>query len=349
MPTPPCPEHLLIEALRAYERNHGNVSAAARELGLPRGTLQHRLRLAQSMPRRAEKRTDDFSVPELPDGQYSYLELKKQRLAIFERRQAADRARRWVPITIRSDAPMALVLMGDPHVDDDGCNWPLLERDTQIIRRTPGMLAGNLGDTQNNWVGRLVRMYMDQSTTKSQAWTLVEGWINELKGKLLFLVRGNHDLWSGASDPLNWIMRSVPALDQAWQAKMELQYPNGTRVRIWVSHDFPGHSQYNELHALRRAHLWHHGGAHIIGAGHRHVWGLQQFEDTERGHIVSLVRARGYKTIDRHAEELGHDPQQYGASMTVVITPSSPPDRRFTWFLDVEEAADYLNYKRRKR
>jgi len=347
MSQPPCPEHQLTEALRAFERNGGNASAAARELDIPRETLRRRVYQAKKLPQ-GKTEAMEFMVPLLPPGDFSYAELKQQRMAMFTRKHAAERARRWVPITMKSDAPMALVMLGDPHVDDDGCNWPLLERDTQIICRTPGMLAGNLGDTQNNWVGRLIRLYSKQSTSHSQAWTLVEGWLNELKDNLLFLVRGNHDLWSGSSDPLNWIMRASPALDQAWQAKMELQFPNGEHVRIWVSHDFPGHSQYNDLHGLKKAHLWQQSGAHILGAGHRHIWGLQQFEDTERDRVVSLVRARGYKYIDHYAEELGHGAQQYGAAMTVVITPGAAQDRRFQWFLDVEEAADYLTFKRKK-
>lgn len=665
-------------AVKALDAAGGNKREAARLLGINESTLRSRLKAKTCVVKTTTnfEAVPEFSVPEMPPGDWTYDELKSQRLDLFTRKQAAEKARKWVPIQMKSDAPMALVFMGDPHVDDDGCNWPLLEQHTQIICRTPGMYAGNLGDTQNNWVGRLIRLYAKQSTSHAQAWTLVEGWIKELSDNLLFLVRGNHDChdaetealtkrgwlrhdeirdddevlsyvtetggcewapilsrvtrehdgelldiktqsvslsvtpnhrvlckdrdwkrdwrdwkyvtadslparvalpvsgavgnagvtltddeialagwvltdgciyrrsgyaqvtlyqskdgteidrllsalglghsrvvrqrntasicgralvapplpsvewrltaeasrkvisflpekgrlpawahelsaaqfavlldaivagdgtwdgadpetkrvaavhgteqflsslqavavqhgwyarlsvargkdyrlnlcrrdtiqfetkpatarraysgkvwcltvprgnfmvrrdgaahfsgncWSGSSDPLNWIMRSVPALDQSWQAKFQLVFPNDDVVRIWVAHDFPGHSQYNDLHGLKKAHLWQQSGAHIFGAGHRHIWGLQLFEDTERDHIVSLVRARGYKFIDHFGEELGHASQQYGASMTAVIVPGAPQDRKITWFLDVEEAADYLTFKRRRQ
>lgn len=317
--------------------------AAVEHFGFSERTLRYYL---HKYP--AREKPPEFIIPQLPDPELPYEELRAQRMQLFERKHAYDRAKHWIPVTMRDSKPMALVFMGDPHVDDDGCNWPLLDAHTQIIRRTPGMYAGNLGDTQNNWIGRLSRLYANQSTSHSQAWRLAEGWLNELKSKLLFMVRGNHDSWAGNSDPLDWIMRGFGVVDQDWQAKFKLVWPNGDELPIWVAHDFKGHSQYNNLHGNKKAHLWHRG-AEIFGSGHRHDWGLQQFEDSDAGKIIHLVRARGYKFIDSYGEHLGYTPEQYGASMTAVIVPGAAKDKRVTWFLDVEAAADYLTYRRGKK
>jgi hypothetical protein len=89
------------------------------------------------------------------------------------------------------DGPVALAGFGDPHIDDPGCAWGDLERDVRICRDTPGIMAVNVGDSTNNWVGRLMRLYADQEVTSKQALTLIE-W---LMTALPWLVdqTGNHD------------------------------------------------------------------------------------------------------------------------------------------------------------
>lgn len=48
MPTPPLSPELCIEALNALQRNNGNVTRAARELGLNRSTFEGRVRTAET-------------------------------------------------------------------------------------------------------------------------------------------------------------------------------------------------------------------------------------------------------------------------------------------------------------
>ncbi len=339
MAKPTCPDEEFLSLIH----QHSTDSAVAKILGVSKQSVGERRRRLQSGGTKAPS----FTVAELPDPEVSYEELKAQSIKRFERKHAHDRAKQWTQISFSDDRPIALVFIGDPHLDDDGCNWPLLERHTQTIISTPGMYCGSLGDNQNNWVGRLTRLYANQSTTQSQAWRLVEGWINEISSKLVFMVRGNHDLWSGGSDPLNWIMRGTLAFDQSWQAKFKLVFPGGDSMRIWTAHDFPGFSQFNSLHSNKKAHLWH-GGAEIYAAGHRHEWGVQFYEDADVGQIISFIRARGYKFLDDYSEKLGHASQQFGASITCVIRPGERIDRRKTWFSDVEEAAEYLTKLRKK-
>lgn len=51
MPAPPLSEEKRLEAVEALERHQGNRTAAARELGIPRTTLIHRLEIAGEEPR----------------------------------------------------------------------------------------------------------------------------------------------------------------------------------------------------------------------------------------------------------------------------------------------------------
>jgi hypothetical protein len=329
------------EQAHAAVEHYGGQRSAAEALGVTRSLIQRRLRALKGKPK------PDFTALPVPDDELSYDELKAYRKKVYERKRKAKAAARWIPVTFSKCEPTAIVVIGDPHVDDDGCDWTQLDRDTQTIIETPGMYAGSIGDNINNWVGRLTRLYANQSTTETQAWRLAEGWIRELAdpGKLVFMVRGNHDMWSGSGDPLNWIMRSTGAVDQSWQAQMEFRWPGAAPVRMWASHDFKGHSQYNPLHAQKKKHLWHGGQADIYIAGHRHHWALSEEED-EAGKIVHFGRARGYKAIDSYADVLGHAGQSFGASIAYVIDPRADGVKRIRPFPCVQQAADFVTFLR---
>ena len=97
-----------------------------------------------------------------------------------------------------------------------------------IINNTKGMFAGNLGDIQNNWVGRLSFLYGQQSTTAKESWRLTEHFVNRVYW--LYLVAGNHDVWSGDGDPLDFIMRDHKGVYEKWGARLNLRFPNGKEV-----------------------------------------------------------------------------------------------------------------------
>ena len=80
----------------------------------------------------------------------------------------------------------------------------------RLINETEGMFAGNLGDVQNNWVGRLASLYSQQSTTAKESWLLTEHFISSLDW--LYIVGGNHDVWSGDGDPLEFMIRRTKAV-----------------------------------------------------------------------------------------------------------------------------------------
>ena len=328
----------------------GSIRKAAELLGVGASNVTGPLKRLREKAASVDSGEPEFTALPKPDDELSYEELKAYRKRVFEKKHTAKRAEKWRGIKFKKAEPTAVVVFGDPHVDDDGCNWPQLEADTQTVINTPGMYGGSIGDNINNWIGRLTRLYANQSTTEAQAWRLAEGWIKELSDakKMVFMVRGNHDMWSGAGDPLNWIMRGTLALDQAWQAQMQFEWPGCEPVKMWASHDFKGHSQFNPLHAQKKKHLWHGGQADIYIAGHRHHWALSEEED-EAGKLVHFARARGYKFIDEYAEVLGHGSQEYGASITYVFQPRTEGVNRIRPFPCVQEAADYLTFLRQRK
>ncbi len=165
-------------------------------------------------------RTDTFTPPDLPPAHEPVEDMIERRIAGFQRKTAAAKAREWMQFRVDEVAPFCLVFVGDPHADDDGADIGLLKRHLDLIEATPGMWGVGMGDWTNNWIGRLGRLYAEQGTTASDAWRFAEWML--AKPIWMLLLRGNHDMWSGAGDPLRWIAREGRAPLADWQAQFRV-------------------------------------------------------------------------------------------------------------------------------
>lgn len=333
------------EAIDAHEKE-GTEAGAARLLGIPRPTFQHRLRTARDLGLVAGKPAD-FDRDPLPDAEMPVEQLLEWRKQQFEKKHKAERARQLIDVRVKLDGPVGIVHLGDPHVDDNGTDIGLLEKHCKLIRKTPGLLGANVGDLQNNWIGRLARLYAEQSTSAAQAWQLTEWLVNQVDW--LYLIKGNHDLWTGSGDPLDWMRRGAHGVTEAWGARLNLKFPNGKQVRVNARHDFAGHSMWNTAHGPSKAAQmgWRD---HVLTCGHRHTSGYAILKDPASGLISHALRVAGYKVYDRYAKDLGLPNQNITPAVVTIIDPRHEDDdpRLVTTINDVEEGAEYLAFKRKK-
>ena len=356
MPVPPVSDEVLKDAIEAMRKNGGNKAAAARDLGIPRPTLQGRIETAKLrfklgedlLPDGTATHTHTHTVIHPPSEDMPVEELIAWRKKQFEKKKAHKEAAKLIDIHIKTTGPIGIVHIGDPHVDDDGTDIALIEEHLKIIKDTKGMYAGNLGDLQNNWIGRLARLYAEQGTTHKQAWQLVEWMMTSVEW--LYLVGGNHDAWSGQGDPLNWIMRNRNTAFQYHGARMNLMFPNKKEVRINARHDFNGHSMWNPAHGPMKA---VQGGwrDHILTCGHKHTSFIGgPLKDPASGLLSWAIRCAGYKTFDRYAEDLGLPDQNAFPSAVTIINPIYADDdpRLIHVVPDVEQGADFLKFLRKK-
>lgn len=318
---------------------HPTQAAAARALGISPVTIIHRLRsIEQRKP---------FEADELPSERPSIGELLDSRRKQFSRKQVASEARKLIRVKVQIDGPFGISHFGDPHVDDDGTNLPMLERDLSIVNKTEGLFAGNVGDYTNNWIGRLARLWAQQSTSAKDAWQLCEWLIHACDW--LYLIGGNHDAWSGDGDPLDWITAQSGALYEPHGARLGLELAGKRQIRINARHDFKGHSQYNTAHGVMKA-VKFGWRDHILTCGHTHVSGYGVEKDPSTGLISHCLRIASYKQIDRYAIEKGLPDQNIFCNAVTIIDPRFADDdtRCITTLFSVEEGAEYLTWKRRK-
>jgi hypothetical protein len=334
---------LLQRALELVEI-YGSVTNASKQTGIARSTLQSQLKNAEK--RKIEVSTEEIEFPNLPSSEPTAEELITQACKRFESHQRARDARRWMEIKVKSNKPIGICFMGDPHVDNPGCNWPQLKRDISILENTDGMYAVNIGDLTDNWVGRLIRLYADQEMSKKQAWKLAKYLIRDAKIKWLCHILGNHDMWNDGPYLIKANAHPTVPVEE-WQSRFQVVFPNDARIRVHVAHDFPGTSIWNSMHGPKRASmLWEE--ADIFACGHKHNWEIQEGENANRDYVYWLIRARGYKAIDHYADQRGYGSQKYGSSIVAIVDPSSKGPSKIRCIPDLEEAAEYLTWKRSK-
>lgn len=345
MATAPLSDALKREILEAVA-SAGTITGAADLLGIPRGTAEARHRRAKETPPRAVDAS--FEVQALPDELPSAADLLAQRKKQFSRTNAAKEARQLISVKVNVDGPFGIMHMGDPHVDDNGTDIALLERHVAVCNKTEGLFAANVGDYSNNWVGRLARLYGEQSVSAQESWVLVEWLISSTNW--LYLIGGNHDLWSGAGDPIKWMARQANSLYEHHGARLSLQCPNGREIRVNARHDFKGHSQWNTVHGASKAAQmgWRD---HVLVCGHTHVSGYQVVKDPATGLVSHALRVASYKTHDRYADEKGLPNQNIFVAPVTIIDPRYGDDdaRCVTVIFDPEEGADFLKFKRRRK
>jgi len=339
----PLSDDELRKTIATLNRLDKKILSTARELGIEPATLRHRLKLAVQRG----IHSPEIQYPDLPSSELPAEQLIEQASARFQTHLAAREAQQWFNIKIKSNLPIGIAFVGDPHIDNNGCNWPLLREHIGLLETTPGLYATNMGDLTDNWIGRLERLYADQEMSKKQAWKLAKYLLKDCDIRWLCHILGNHDAWGDGPYLIKANARPlVPVLD--WQARFQVSFPNGRRVRIHAAHDFPGRSIWNKSHGpTKAAMLWDQ--ADIFVAGHRHEWEIVEGENAQRGFNYWLVRVRGYKFIDSYADRLGYGSQRHGATVAAIVDPSAEGPTYIRCFSDLAEAAEFLTWKRGRR
>ena len=307
------------------------------------GAMYYGLTLPASVATKPE--AAEIQFPDFPDEDISVeqiIELQTQR---FTKRQTSHEAHTWFPIKIRDNKPIGLCWFGDPHLDDNGCNWPVLRHHVELCKVTDGLYGANVGDTTNNWTGRLVRLYANQDTSVKTARRLAEWFMLDSGVRWLIWLLGNHDQWGDGSAILAQMAKrhgTHKLICHDWEARFTLKFPNGWEPKIYTAHNFKGNSIWNPMHGpMREGQLGE--DANLYVCGDKHTAAKFSFENAARGHFQHFMRVRGFKFMDDFARRLGLKEQSDGCSGISIF---DPDNQSITTFLDIEEGAKFLTMKR---
>jgi hypothetical protein len=334
----------------------GKTSAlekAAEACGISRRTAQYRMQRARkagmnvhSVPAGVVEGTwkpgdpiIDIDHPPRPElSTEDLIAQRKQRFAVVDSHR---RARELVRCRINFPGPYGIMVFGDPHVDDDGTDISLLEEHARLVGENLSTVAICIGDVTNNWVGRLGHLWSEQSTTAREAWQIAEWWVRSVD-PWLFMIAGNHDTWSGAGDPIEWIKRQE-TLYQDSECRIEVRSPDGSSIRINARHDFAGNSQWNPAHGPMKA--FDLGARdHVMLCGHKHKCGYGILKDAGTGLIGHAIQVGSYKRWDRFALERGFRDQNISPAVFLVVDPRKPDTHgdKVKVFWDPHAGSEYL-------
>jgi len=345
------------QILKSLQEANGIRAIVAAKFKMNERTLQMRLKKMKDkgyvipdstyQPGRQVVDKGDYEFTALPDDDVPIEELIAQRKRKFQHKREHEEASKLIPIKVKMDGAIGILHFGDPHVDDDGCDIEAIERHTDLVNRTEGLFAANVGDTTNNWCGRLARLYADQTTSAAQAWKIAEWFIKRCDW--LYMIGGNHDLWSGSGDPLRWIAKQQDALYKSSEARLALRFPNGLEVRVNARHDHSGSSIWNPAHGPMKAALMGTRD-HLYVAGHKHESAYSVLKDAISGITMHACKVASYKIYDRYAKERGFRDNCLSPCALTTINPALPPDHpdliKVWW--EPQEGADYLTFLRRR-
>ena len=277
-------------------------------------------------------------------------ELLAQRRIAFERKKAKMSSERTV--WLQDDLPYGIVILGDPHVDNDGCNIDLLMRHISAVTSTEGAWLTCIGDVNDNWIGRLGRLYANASILASDGWRISEWLLSQ--GQWLAVVGGNHDAWahSPGLDPLSWLTKkhAVKCYDpDELRLSIRVRDRDDLRpVHLWMRHDFPGRSWFHASHAPNKAAMLD-GRVDVAVCGHTHSFASLRTEQPN-GRVTHAIRVRGYKFVDGYAKQKGFKQQEHGASCMIIVDPVQlSQEKRIQEFWDIERGCEYLTMLRAGR
>lgn len=335
---PVSPEQIQ-QIMNLYEE-YGNCVVVAEVLSMTPRTVQRHV--AQH---KEELIINATELPGFPDDDIPVEEIIKLMEDRYSQRETHAFSKKWMPFRPQVDGPIGVAFVGDPHLDNNGCNWPLLTSDVKIIAEAEGMYGVNIGDTTDNWVGRLIKEYANSDTSRNTATKLIKWFMKDCGINWWLWLHGNHDLWNYGDEILEALNNKVIIMED-WQCQFKIVFKNKVEGRVWAAHTFPGNSMWNSLHAMQKAaHMkdW----AHLYIGGHTHNWALHKEESASKEFIYWLARARGYKFLDDYADRLGHQSQQSGATIISVWDPYASREANFLQcYDDVEEGASILEWKR---
>lgn len=335
------------QAAREYLKRaseYASINEMARVENLNRRSLTRKLNKLRALVGDDEEPAPDFQIADLPDADLPVEDIISRMKAVSSQAIKANEARKLIPISIKIDGPYGIAHFGDPHIDNYACDWHQLETDVNTVRNTPGLFAGNVGDTHDNWVGRLSGLYAHNPNTRGEVKKLIE-WL-ATSVPWIYWLAGNHDLWHGGGDILDFLKKSRGAAEP-WRARLSLVSPNGKSVRVNAAHDHKGTSMWNEMHAQLRA-VKVGAKDHIFVAGHRHTSGYMVSKCPSTGLLSHLLRVSGYKRVDDHAIVNGFEDARIRPSSMTIINPFYGDDdpRLVRVELDVQEGAEVLTWMR---
>lgn len=343
---PKLTKEKLRNFLDIYKRQGFNKAATARHLRITRETVRKRLERAVELGLTVEVGVSEKNVSR----DRLFDDARQAQIDQFARVEEGGTYQTPRPIPLTDDKPFVLIALGDPHLDNPGTDLHLWERWIEPLQedvREPWVRSVCMGDMTDNWLRFLGFLNAESEMTERDAWTLLEGYLDQIGEAIDALILGNHDLWKNALALEYLGDKCGIRLTRAHGATAAYTTPEGRVITVGMRHRFVGHSQWNAVHAITKAAQmgWREN---ILIGGDKHISGRNWVKDPMTGKITHCYQLAAFKMIDSYAEEKGFQDQHITPAVALVIDPACEDDdpRLVKTFDCPQEAVDYVAFLR---
>lgn len=343
MPTPQlarskCEESVNLVNRLIEEGERYPVATAAKQLKVDQRQIRHRCERGAELyglkchliERKKGKKIPEVAPDlELPESELNYEDIVERKTKKLAKTREYEDIRKCIPVKLPYKGNcIGILVFGDLHLDDDGCDIPLAREHAALVRENEGVYAISIGDHLNNWIGALARKYASQSTTLAEAHVLADGFIKELAGHWLCLIGGNHDEWGSLKFFLDKIAREAKTRYIDAAAGLGIKLPNGNEVRLRLAHQLPGNSIYNAAHGATRDIIFRYRWE-ITLCGHTHKSGEITIKQEDTEVISHGIQVSSYQMYNHYAREKQMKDSHLSPCAFLVINgtlPNTHPD-----------------------
>lgn len=266
--------------------------------------------------------------------------LLRQQQEISRRAEICQDKAIWIPQT-EYDTPFGLLVFSDPHYGDLGVNYNLMEEHLQIVKETPNLFFGTLGDHTANFSPTVLATGMLASGLTPDMQT--RSFVRKMKemdnlGKLAFMTLGNHDEFQTASghNP-ETSLEEVTAPIFEFGGKLDVVTRGGAKYKGIISHKYWGKSKINISNMPKRLGEYERPDYDFSLTGDVHQKSYEEFE--RAGQEKVAIVAGTYQEKSRYARNKGVGQKAGSAGTTMVFW----QDRvHFQTFKDVRDAQQFI-------
>jgi hypothetical protein len=335
----PIDAHTRDQRIAVIRAHGGNVSAAARELNVPRSTIKN-----------FWDKHKDTATKKLTDVGYDLSSVKERTPADawHEHARVAERTiskvieNRWKTIQ-RPRGAFVIFHSTDEHIDDDSSPLRLIEADIGAAHAMKAITCHG-GDLLNNWpvAGKLAKMWAEQSCTLPDSLLRAQHFISIFKPDVW--TDGNHEEMNPYLSSLlhSWLPKEC--IRDYWTVRFTVE--TGDRpVNVVVSHKFQkGSSWFHPHHGVIREAM-EGEEADLYMEGHLHISGTMYRTLPERGISMTAVSSAGYKPVDKYAARIsrgGSIPKLKGRAHWIVCDPMADADAQLCVPFDCPRQAEAM-------
>lgn len=263
-------------------------------------------------------------------------------VAKWEKRSDLEKRRKSQKVVV-SDGPFCLVHFSDIHAGAEGTDYPRLLADIEIVQSMPATRTTLIGDLVDNFILGRMRAIRDNGAIDITAeWVTAKRIIEMLGPSLLLVVSGNHDLWTKLAAGIDYLRDAVAAINpnviyDDHEVKVNLEV-GGVSFPGKLRHQWKGHSQWNDLHAIEKNGKLTKDFVWGVG-GHTHASGLYSTFNMA-GNTGVAVLCGAYKREDDYGRQLGVIPANEATAIAQVFDPET---KSMVMFDNLELAAKFMD------